>query len=189
MDDGLLPNPSIDTLAKQIRMTHVLGIFPNQMDEHLADGTCGSPPELTEVIDPSHDLSRCIDLTPPRFPRLGNHLVVGGDLELVAKGTIDIPPRDRTLEPDPLDTREVTNEAQQGQIGRRDRLSCHGTGIEAPALQLEGEASIIEKAEQHRSLVVVESAIGTRIFIRMNEHVPPTEGSLTDAFEPGMRFL
>jgi hypothetical protein len=189
VDDGLLPNPSIDTLAKQVRMTHVLGIFPNQMDEHLTDGTCGSPPEFAEVIDPCHDLSRCIDLPPPRFPGLSNHLVVGGDLELVAKGTIDIPPRDRSLEPDPLNTGEVANEAQKGEVGRRDRLSCHGTGIEATALQLEREASIIEETEQHRSLVVVEPAIGTRIFIRVNEHVPPTEGSLTDDFEPRMLFL
>lgn len=55
----------------------------------------------------------------------------------------------------------------------------HRLCVEPVALQLKRQASVGQIAHEHRSFVVVEPPIGSRVLPRRNEHVGPAEQTLS----------
>jgi hypothetical protein len=90
-------------------------------------------------------------------------------------------------EPVPLGVGEVTHQAGQREVGRLDRTAGHGIGIEACALELQGEPVVMQVPGEHGALVTVmdeNAADPPRVGIRADQHVLPAELPLSFVARP-----
>ena len=111
-------------------------------------------------------------------------MVVAGALPVASRSILAC---HHLAEPVPLGVGEVTHQAEQRKVGRLDRTAGHGIGVQAPALELQGEPVVVQVPGEHGALVTVmdeNAADPPRVGIRADEHVLPAELPSSSAARP-----
>ena len=176
----LLADAAVDAFADQVGVAVVAGVLLEDVDQDLPQFRAVLAGDV-QIGCVGNELLREVDLGTPVVPGfLDNGGIGHGAVEVLVRLVVrEVDPAQvlaghHLPKPGPLGLGDVPDQPEQGQVGRRNRSPGQLFRVETGALQLQRE-SLVFQVPDERVALALESTIGARVLVGVDEHVPPAE--------------